>query len=180
MGFQDIPFALVGFLVQAYKWLELKLMELFSSRLERHIRRTYAPLGVVFEVDADKKSTNNNNEGSKKPIDEEYVRKKSEFDSIIRVKVHDKVFFTRIANSASLGMGETYMDGSWDCDNLTELFRRIMKKKIFLEYLGPWNRFLNYIHLCFFNLQTESKAWEVGKKHYDLGKKNHHFTLYQI
>lgn len=69
--------------------------------------------------------------------------------------------------------GETYMDGNWDCDNLTELFRRIMRKKIFLEYLNPWNRFLNYIHLCFFNLQTQSKAWEVGRKHYDLGEQSY-------
>lgn len=61
------------------------------------------------------------------------------------------------------------MDGNWDCDNLTELFRRIMRKKVFLEYLNPWNRFLNYAQLQLFNLQTEKRAYEVGKKHYDLG-----------
>lgn len=180
MGIQDLPFIFVGFLVQSYKWLELRIMQLFRSTLERRVRKTYAKLGVIFdetnEGDKQTGSNNNNNDTSSsltksgRFVDEKNVAKVSEFDGIIHVKVHDKIFYTRVANQASMGMGETYMDENWDCDNLTELFRRIMRKKVFLEYLNPWNRFLNYIELCFFNLQTQSKAWEVGKKHYDLGK----------
>ncbi|ODM98462.1 Cyclopropane-fatty-acyl-phospholipid synthase [Orchesella cincta] len=170
MGVREIPFIFVGLLVQAYKWVELQLMQLFRASLEKRIRNTYAKLGVVFDFDSGKE-TNNNNNSSVAVVDEKYVSSKSAYKDILRVKVHDKVFFTRAANSASMGMGETYMDGSWDCDDLTELFRRIMREKIFLEYLNPWNRFLNYAHLSFFNLQTESKAWEVGKQHYDLAFK---------
>lgn len=95
----------VGFLVQAYKWVEFQVFQLFRSRLERYILKTYAPLGVVFEVDSAENS--NNNAVSDKLVDEEYIKKESQFESILRVKVHDKVFFTRIANVASLGMGGT-------------------------------------------------------------------------
>lgn len=84
-------------------------MQLFSSQLEKRIKYTYARLGVVF-VDSTEESSNNkdNNNAtavSTQTVDEQYVAKKSEFDGIIRVKVHDKVFFTRVANSASMGMG---------------------------------------------------------------------------
>jgi len=169
MGLREIPFVLVGLLVYAYKWVELQFLQLFPTSLEKRIRYTYAKLGVVFDFDSGKETNNNNSSNSLALLDEKYVARKSEFKGILRVKVHDKVFFARVANSASLGMGETYMDGNWDCEDVTELFRRILRKKVFLEYLNPWNRFLNYVHLSFFNLQTESKAWEVGRQHYDLG-----------
>ncbi|CAL8112777.1 unnamed protein product [Orchesella dallaii] len=169
MSVREIPYIFVGLLVQAYKWVELQLMQLFRSKLQRRIVHTYAKLGIVFDIDSGKESNNNN---SLALVDDKYVTKKSAYKRIIRIKVHDKVYFTRIANSASMGMGETYMDGNWDCDELTELFKRIMREKVFLEYLNPWNRFLNYAHLSFFNLQTESKAWEVGKQHYDLGSQS--------
>lgn len=61
------------------------------------------------------------------------------------------------------------MDEQWDCDNITELTRKTMKNGVYRFYMNPWNRFLNFLELYFFNLQTKAKAWEVGQKHYDTG-----------
>ncbi len=61
------------------------------------------------------------------------------------------------------------MDGWWDCEDLEEFSYRVLKSGIFMEYLTPWNRFLNWVELSFFNLQSQDRAWEVGKKHYDTG-----------
>ena len=36
------------------------------------------------------------------------------------IQVHDKHMYERVFTSWSLGLGESYMDGEWDCDALDE------------------------------------------------------------
>src|SRR5690349_1575582 len=40
--------------------------------------------------------------------------------------VHDDSMFARVLAHGSLGLGESYMDGAWDCDALDELFTRML------------------------------------------------------
>ena len=42
------------------------------------------------------------------------------------IQVHDKRFYRLIAGNAQLGLGESYMDGWWDCDQLDEFINRIL------------------------------------------------------
>jgi cyclopropane-fatty-acyl-phospholipid synthase len=37
------------------------------------------------------------------------------------IQVHDRHFFSRVLASGTLGFGESYMDGWWDCDALDEM-----------------------------------------------------------
>ncbi len=85
------------------------------------------------------------------------------------IQVKSKEFYTRVCNKGSLGIGESYMDGCFDCDDIVELTCRTMKNGIYKLYMHPWNRFLNFLELYFFNLQTKTQAFEVGEKHYDTG-----------
>jgi cyclopropane-fatty-acyl-phospholipid synthase len=39
------------------------------------------------------------------------------------IQVHDRRFFSRALASGTLGFGESYMDGWWDCDALDEMSR---------------------------------------------------------
>ena len=41
------------------------------------------------------------------------------------IQVNDGRFFRR-ALRGSLGIGESYVDGDWDCRSLDELFRRVL------------------------------------------------------
>ena len=41
------------------------------------------------------------------------------------IRVNNPAFFTRVLAEGSLGLGEAYMDGWWDCDELAEAFGRI-------------------------------------------------------
>src|SRR6266511_548034 len=36
------------------------------------------------------------------------------------IQVHDRRFFSRVLTSGTLGFGESYMDGWWDCDALDQ------------------------------------------------------------
>lgn len=85
------------------------------------------------------------------------------------IRVHDKQFFRRLSLNPSLGAGESYVEGLWDCDNLDELFCRICQKnldqKLTNKYLSIMYRFLNK---CI-NLQTRKKSKKVAEIHYNLG-----------
>ncbi|ODU08262.1 MAG: cyclopropane-fatty-acyl-phospholipid synthase [Rubrivivax sp. SCN 71-131] len=74
----------------------------------------------------------------------------------------------RVLLRGSLGLGEAYMDGQWSCERLDELFERLLRADLGnrLPTLGgQWYG----LQTRLFNLQTRSRAWQVGHAHYDLG-----------
>ena len=40
------------------------------------------------------------------------------------LRINDERFYHRILIDGSLGLGESYMDGWWDCDRIDEFFNR--------------------------------------------------------
>ncbi|KAM0736863.1 Cyclopropane-fatty-acyl-phospholipid synthase [Formica fusca] len=90
----------------------------------------------------------------------------------IRVKNPD--FFKRVLQDGSLGLGESYMDGWWECDRLDILFHRILRAGLYNK-LHHFKDTLRIAVIRLINLQSRKRAWIVGKKHYDLG--NDLFTL---
>lgn len=85
------------------------------------------------------------------------------------IDIHDDRFYRRIVKDGSLGFGEGYMDAWWDCDNLSELFYRIFRKK--LNQYRPTSIWLllQILSSRIFNMQTVKRALKVGRVHYDLG-----------
>jgi cyclopropane-fatty-acyl-phospholipid synthase len=136
-----ISYKLTMYLVNVVKAVELFFIKVFQSRFERICTRGYRKGGIILN------GTN--------PWD---------------IQVKDKEFYTRVVNQGSLGIGESYVEGMWDAEDIVEITCRTMKNGIYKQYLNPWNRFLNFMECYFFNLQTKQQAWEVGQKHYDLGE----------
>lgn len=91
------------------------------------------------------------------------------------IQVHNPDFYERILSGGSLALGESYMDGWWDCEALDQFFERILEnrldKKIRTNVTLLWAIFKAKI----LNAQTRSKANVVGKRHYDIG--NNLFTI---
>jgi len=46
------------------------------------------------------------------------------------IQVHDARFFVRVLASGTLGFGESYMDGWWDCDALDEMCCRAIRAQL--------------------------------------------------
>src|SRR6266545_1050146 len=46
------------------------------------------------------------------------------------IQVHDRRFFSRVLASGTLGFGESYMDGWWDCDALDQMCCRAIRAKL--------------------------------------------------
>jgi cyclopropane-fatty-acyl-phospholipid synthase len=84
------------------------------------------------------------------------------------LKINDERTYALALAQGSLGFGEAYMDGWWDCDHidqmLTKLFEADIDKKV-----RPIRTVLPVITASIVNQQRKSKAFEVGKAHYDVG-----------
>ncbi|UCC71293.1 MAG: cyclopropane fatty acyl phospholipid synthase [Gemmatimonadota bacterium] len=84
------------------------------------------------------------------------------------IRVHDARLYARVMAQGSLGLGESYMDGWWDCDRLDELFYRIVRAG--LEYeVRPLADGLRALRARVINLQSPSRAFQIGRRHYDIG-----------
>ena len=77
-------------------------------------------------------------------------------------------FYARVLAQGSLGLGEAYMDGWWDCERLDEFFYRILTAELD-DTVRPWTLFLDSLKARLFNLQTPSRAYRSGQFHYDIG-----------
>ncbi len=80
---------------------------------------------------------------------------------------NDKVY-ERILRQGSIGFGEAYMDGLWECERLDEFFCKLTpsqpEKKIKnLKVLSY------YLSSVIFNKSRRSRAFQIGERHYDIG-----------
>ncbi|PHM60409.1 cyclopropane fatty acyl phospholipid synthase [Xenorhabdus ishibashii] len=93
------------------------------------------------------------------------INGKRPFD--IRIKNPD--FYKRVLKEGSLGLGESYMDGWWECDRLDIFFHKVLRAD--LEHRIPKNAkdIFKIIISRIFNLQSPKRAWIVGEEHYNLG-----------
>lgn len=84
------------------------------------------------------------------------------------IQIRNENFFARVFTQGPLGLGESYMDGWWDCEHLDEFFYRALRAELDTQVasgLGLWER----LKARFFNFQTPSRAFLIGKRHYDIG-----------
>ncbi|PUE07148.1 cyclopropane-fatty-acyl-phospholipid synthase [Limnohabitans sp. T6-5] len=84
------------------------------------------------------------------------------------LQVHHPATFDRILTRGSLGLGESYMDGWWDCAQIDELITRILRSRLD-ERVGRAGWLWASLKARLTNLQSQQRAWQVGEVHYDLG-----------
>jgi cyclopropane-fatty-acyl-phospholipid synthase len=82
--------------------------------------------------------------------------------------VHDERTYARVFAHGSLGLGESYMDGWWDCPDLPGFMARVLSSHVD-ESLRTLDTLLAHLKARFINLQRGDHAWDVGRQHYDLG-----------
>ncbi|MFY9398821.1 MAG: cyclopropane fatty acyl phospholipid synthase [Desulfomonilia bacterium] len=84
------------------------------------------------------------------------------------VKVHRRDLFERVMRGGLLALGESYMDGWWDCEALDMLFDRALRARLDRMLKGNLQSTWHALAARLFNLQSRSRAHEVGLRHYDL------------
>ncbi len=85
------------------------------------------------------------------------------------IQVRDERFYTRVLKDGSLGLGESYLEGWWDCPRIDEFICRLLKGNLEKKIRGNLRTLLFYLSARVFNLQSPSRAGTVARRHYDLG-----------
>ena len=83
------------------------------------------------------------------------------------MKIRDDRFYARVLSEGSMGLGESYMDGWWDVEALDEFFFRIFRTKLDEQSL-TWRDGLSALKARIINQQKISRAFQIGRHHYDL------------
>ncbi|MEO5561118.1 MAG: class I SAM-dependent methyltransferase, partial [Dokdonella sp.] len=89
-----------------------------------------------------------------------------------RVRVHDPAFYRMTALNGSVGAGEAFMDGLWDCDNLVSLIRILVRNRDHLDAMETGlarlgGSAMKVLHALSRNTRSGSRRNIAA--HYDLG-----------
>ncbi len=85
------------------------------------------------------------------------------------IQVHNPHLYARILRDGSLGLGEAYMDGWWDCSRLDQCIARILSADLNQKVKGNLRYSRHTLRARLFNLQSVKRAFQVGQRHYDIG-----------
>lgn len=87
------------------------------------------------------------------------------------IQIKDRRVYEQVLTRGSLGFGESYIQGLWECEQLDELFTRLLRLDPSRQLPG-----LARVHLLaqalrqrLVNLQSPRRAFTVGEHHYDTG-----------
>ena len=95
------------------------------------------------------------------------------------IQVHNPALFRRVLLLGSLGLGDAYVDGWWDCKRLDLMFEKLigaLKNRPALPYLPE--RMLAASQLLY-NQQTRRRSRKVAEVHYNLGNDFYQLLLDQ-
>ena len=87
------------------------------------------------------------------------------------IQVNNPEFFNRVLAGGSLALGESYMDGWWRCEALDQLFDKILSTRIDKQVKKEKHILSVILRAKIINAQSKSKAYIIGKRHYDIGNR---------
>jgi cyclopropane-fatty-acyl-phospholipid synthase len=96
----------------------------------------------------------------------------AQFAVSVTVRVRDPRFYSDLAFGGSIGAGEAYMEGLWECDQLTDLVRLLLRNRQVLDGMdGSLSILSTPLHKVFhwLNRNTVSGSRRNIQAHYDIG-----------
>ena len=84
------------------------------------------------------------------------------------LKVHNPKLFGRILGQGSLGFGEAYMEGWWDCEHIDQMISKLICGDL-QTHVHTLQDKLFYLYAHLRNRQTTQRSLKVGRQHYDVG-----------
>lgn len=86
------------------------------------------------------------------------------------IQVHNDNLFKRVAQEGTLGAGEAYMDGWWDCDQMDVMFYKAISGNLTNQFsASKLPALIIRAMQAAFNLQNRARSFDVAKKHYNFG-----------
>ncbi|MBT3406363.1 cyclopropane fatty acyl phospholipid synthase [Candidatus Woesearchaeota archaeon] len=91
------------------------------------------------------------------------------------IQVKDDRFYSRVLSQGSLGLGESYMEGWWECKRLDKLMDKVLRAQLDSKVVNKLQLVSGVVKAKVMNLQKKSRAFKIGEHHYDIG--NDLYTL---
>ncbi len=85
------------------------------------------------------------------------------------IQVKNEAMYKRVLTKGSIGFGESYMDGWWECEAIDELISKLLSSDIHSRLKSNWQAVALTLLSIFTNRQTSARAFKVGEVHYDVG-----------
>lgn len=92
-----------------------------------------------------------------------------EGDGPADIRVLDERFYARVFRDKSLGLGEAYMDGWWECDRIDELIARLLRIQRKDRVSVGIRHLPSLLPALLWNPQSLKRARIIADRHYDLG-----------
>jgi cyclopropane-fatty-acyl-phospholipid synthase len=93
------------------------------------------------------------------------------------IQINNELFYKQVLREHALALGESYMDGWWDCARLDDFFFRIIRGKLESKLKKSLRLLFKLALAKVVNFQTKKRAKQVGLKHYNLGYDLFHHML---
>jgi cyclopropane-fatty-acyl-phospholipid synthase len=84
------------------------------------------------------------------------------------IEVRNPALYERVLARGSLGLGEAYMDDWWEAGDLDGFLARLLSVRLD-ERVRSWRDIAAFVKARLTNLQSPSRAFQVGEQHYDIG-----------
>ena len=85
------------------------------------------------------------------------------------IQVNDERLYDRVIADQSLGLGESYIEGWWDCARIDEMMAKLIDAKINHKLKNNLRLSFQLILHRIFNYQTKRQSKQSVHHHYDLG-----------
>jgi cyclopropane-fatty-acyl-phospholipid synthase len=85
------------------------------------------------------------------------------------IQVHHDRFFKRLVAGGSMALGESYMDGWWDCQALDQFFERILKRRLDQKAKKSLKALWCCAKAAWSCSPSRFRAFDIGRRHYDIG-----------
>ena len=85
------------------------------------------------------------------------------------IQVHNEDLYARVVKQGTLGAGESYMDGWWDCEALDVMFCKAIRGNLEERFKNNLPNYLLILVSTLFNMQSVGRASIVAEKHYNWG-----------
>jgi cyclopropane-fatty-acyl-phospholipid synthase len=91
------------------------------------------------------------------------------------IVVKNPEFYGRLLRDASIGLGESYMEEWWECEQLDLFIEKLLRVDIKKKLTGSLRMKLLTLQALVTNMQSRARARQVAEAHYDLGN-----DLYEV
>jgi len=85
------------------------------------------------------------------------------------IHVKNQRLWDRVVSQHELGLGESYMDGWWECQEIDQMLTRLVTAEAAAQLTPSLSLILSALKSNILNMQTKARASKNAKHHYNIG-----------